>query len=225
MPAISGAVTNCAAHATQTASASHFGQPAATRRRDHTGAMTTSAAVATTDRARPTSTANCGATTISNSTVVDKAGIACLRRADNTPINAIAPITAARSTLAVGCTTMTNSSRATPANPTAARGPINRDENSTAPHTIVTLAPDTAVRCVSPAVRNSWVVIGVTVDMSPRTRAGSMAAWSAGSTDEPHRRNLHEPRTRLDSPARHDPPSAHRSRSRRPPSGHGGWVW
>ena len=58
MPAISGAVTNCAAHATQAASASGLGQPAATRRRDHTGAMTTSAAVATTDNAKPTSTAS-----------------------------------------------------------------------------------------------------------------------------------------------------------------------
>ena len=68
------------------------------------------------------------------------------------------------------------------ASPTAARGPISRDENSTAPQTIVTLAPDTAVRCVRPAVRNSWLVIGVTVDVSPRTSAGSIAAWSAGST-------------------------------------------
>ena len=58
MPAISGAVTNCAAHATQTASDNGLGQPAATRRRDQIGAMTTSAAVATTDNARPTSTAN-----------------------------------------------------------------------------------------------------------------------------------------------------------------------
>jgi hypothetical protein len=58
MPAISGAVTNCAAHATQMASASGLGKPAATRRRDQIGAMTTSAAVATTDNAKPTSTAN-----------------------------------------------------------------------------------------------------------------------------------------------------------------------
>ncbi len=69
-----------------------------------------------------------------------------------------------------------------PASPTAARGPISRAENSTAPQTIVTLAPDTAVRCVKPAVRNSWPVTGVTVDMSPSTSAGSIAAWSAGST-------------------------------------------
>ena len=111
-----------------------------------------------------------------------RAGIACRRREDNTPTSAIAPITAARSTLAVGCTTMTNNTRAAPASATAARGPISRDVNSTAPHTIVTLAPDTAVRCVKPAVRNSWLVTVLTVDVSPSTSAGSIAAWSAGST-------------------------------------------
>ena len=137
-----------------------LGQPAETRRRDQIGAMTTSAAVATTDKARPTSTANCGATTINNSTVPASAGIACRRRDDSTPTKAIAPITAARNTLAVGCTTMTNSTKAMPANATAARGPISRDENSTAPQTIVTLAPDTAVRCVRPAVRNSCPATG-----------------------------------------------------------------
>ena len=182
MPATSGAVTSCAAHATQTASASGLGQPAATRRRDQIGAMITSAAVATTDNASPTSTANCGVVTINSSTVAASAGIACRRRDDSTPTNAIAPITAARSTLAEGWTTTTNSANVTPASPTAARGPISRAENSTAPQTIVTLAPDTAVRCVKPAVRNSWPVTGVTVDMSPSTSAGSIAAWSAGST-------------------------------------------
>ena len=64
-------------------------------------------------------------------------------------------ITAARSTLADGCTTTTNPTNASAASPTAARGPTNRALNSTAPQTIVTFAPDTAVRCVSPAARNS----------------------------------------------------------------------
>ncbi len=120
--------------------------------------------------------------TINSSTVPAKAGIACRRRADNTPNSAIAPITAARSTLAVGCTTITNTTNAAPANTTAARGPISRAENSTAPHTIVTLAPDTAVRCVNPAARNSRLVTAVTVEVSPSTNPGSIAAWSAGST-------------------------------------------
>ena len=57
IPATSGAVTTCAAHATASASASGLGQPRPTRRRDQAGAMTTSAAVASTDSAKPTSTA------------------------------------------------------------------------------------------------------------------------------------------------------------------------
>jgi hypothetical protein len=94
----------------------------------------------------------------------------------------MAPITAARSTLAVGCTTMTNATKAIAASPTAGRGPISRAENNTAPHTIVTLAPDTAVRCVRPAARNSRAVVVVTAEVSPSTSAGSIAACGAGST-------------------------------------------
>jgi len=41
---------------------------------------------------------------------------------------------------------------------------------------MVTLAPDTAVKWVSPAERNSSVVCAVTVDVSPNTSAGSIAA-------------------------------------------------
>ena len=56
-----------------TASASGLGQPRATSRRDQTGAMTTSAAVADTDSAKPTSTASCGRTRSSAPiTVADK---------------------------------------------------------------------------------------------------------------------------------------------------------
>lgn len=91
-------------------------------------------------------------------------------------------MTAARSTLAVGCTTITNASSATPASSTAARRPTSRADSSTAPHTMVTLAPETAVRCVMPAARNSRPVSAVTADVSPRTSAGSIAAWSPGST-------------------------------------------
>ena len=47
------------------------------------------------------------------------------------------------------------------ASTTAARGPISRAENSTAAHTIVTLAPDTAVKCVMPAARKSRLVSAV----------------------------------------------------------------
>ncbi len=92
----------------------------------------------------------------------------------------MAPITAARSTLADGWTTMTNATSATAASATAKRGPTNAAVSSTAPQTIVTFAPDTAVRCVSPDARNSAAVSPVSAEVSPRTSAGSIAAWSAG---------------------------------------------
>ena len=44
---------------------------------------------------------------------------------------------------------MTNAASATAANATAKRGPTNPAVSSTAPQTIVTFAPETAVRCVS----------------------------------------------------------------------------
>ena len=88
-------------------------------------------------------------------TDADSTGIACLRRCDTTANSVMAPITAARSTLADGWTTMTNATSATAASATAKRGPTNPAVSSTAPQTIVTFAPDTAVRCVSPDARNS----------------------------------------------------------------------
>ena len=95
----------------------------------------------------------------------------------------MAPITAARSTLADGWTTMTNATSATAASATAKRGPTNPAVSSTAPQTIVTFAPDTAVRCVSPDARNSAAVSPVSAEVSPRTSAGSIAAWSAGRAE------------------------------------------
>ncbi len=53
---------------------------------------------------------------------------------------------------------MTNASSANAASATATRGPTNAAVSNTAPHTMVTLAPDTAVRCVSPDARNSAAV-------------------------------------------------------------------
>lgn len=73
---MSGAVTRCAATATQVQSASHFGQPLPTSRADHAGARTTRAAVAATDNAKPASTASCGAITINAMTVAASTGTA-----------------------------------------------------------------------------------------------------------------------------------------------------
>src|SRR4029077_3816643 len=114
-----------------------------------TGAITTSAAVAATDSANPTSTASSGAAIISTITLADKTGMACLRRCDTTASSVMPPITAARSTLADGCTTMTNATSASAASSTASVGPNRAAVISTAPQTIVTLAPDTAVKCVT----------------------------------------------------------------------------
>ena len=176
MAATNGAVTTWAAPATAIASANGLGQPRPTRRPDQPGATTTSAAVATTDSEKPMSTARCGATASNTNTVVESAGIACRRRDSNIAVSVIAPITAARNTLAVGCTTMTKATNASPADTTAARGPISCADNRTAAHTIVTLAPETAVRCVIPAARNSPLVPAVTKEVSPSTSAGSIAA-------------------------------------------------
>ena len=64
----------------------------------------------------------------------------------------MAPITAARSTLADGCTTMTNATSASAGQHDGQpRARTVAAVNSTAPQTMVTLAPDTAVRWVSPA--------------------------------------------------------------------------
>ena len=59
-------------------------------------------AVAETDSANPTSTASSGAAIISTITLADNTGIACLRRCETTASSVMAPMTAARSTLADG---------------------------------------------------------------------------------------------------------------------------
>ncbi|SLJ71102.1 Uncharacterised protein [Mycobacteroides abscessus subsp. abscessus] len=74
--AITGAVTSWAATATHSASASGLGQPRAVRRIDQRGANTTRAAVATTDNAKPMSTASPGDTARRTKIVAAKAGMA-----------------------------------------------------------------------------------------------------------------------------------------------------
>ncbi|SKT69311.1 Uncharacterised protein [Mycobacteroides abscessus subsp. abscessus] len=97
------------------------------------------------------------------------------------PSRPIAPITAARSTLGDGRTRMTKPTSTNPANATEVRRPISRPSSSTAPHTMDTLAPDTAIRCVSPDVRNIATVCASSALVSPSTRPGSSAASPAGS--------------------------------------------
>jgi hypothetical protein len=109
-------------------------------------------------------------------TVAARAGIAWRLRAQSTASRAIAPITAARSTLASGWTTTTKAARVAPASTTATRGPSSPAASRTEPQTMVTLAPETAVRCVRPAVRNAATVPESTAEVSPSTKPGSIAA-------------------------------------------------
>jgi len=95
---------------------------------------------------RVASTASAGHITMSTSTLADNAGMACRRRCTNIPISITEPIAAARNTLGDGCTITTNANSVTAASATATRGPTNAAPSSTAPHTMVTFAPDTAVR-------------------------------------------------------------------------------
>ena len=92
------------------------------------------------------------------------------------------PITAARSTLADGWTTTTKANSATAASATAIRGPTSAAVNSTAPHTMVTLAPDTAVRWVSPAARKSAVGLSRHRRGVAEHQRGQHRRLSAGST-------------------------------------------
>jgi len=70
--------------------------------------MTTRAPVASTDSAKPAIDSQLGSHGEQYHTAVESAGIACRRREDSIPASVMAPITAARNTLAVGCTTITN---------------------------------------------------------------------------------------------------------------------
>ena len=94
----------------------------------------------------------------------------------------MAPITAARSTLADGCTTMTNASSANAASATATRGPdqCGGEQHRPADDGHVGARHRGQVRQARrrgtppPSDASS-------VDVSPSTSAGSIAAWSAGS--------------------------------------------
>ncbi len=104
--------------------------------------------------------------------------MACLRRAVTMASNPIAPITAARNTLGEGRARTTNPINASAASATAVRGPsvAARASRRTAPRTIATLAPETAVRCDNPAVAKSARRAVLMLVSSPTTSAGSNPA-------------------------------------------------
>ena len=183
IPATSGAVTSWAATATLTASASGLGHPRPTRRRDHTGAMTTSAAVADTDNANPTSTASSGAAIIKREHArrQRRNRLPPTVRRDRDQGDAAHHRRAQHAGRRLHDDDERDQRQRRQARPRRA-GRAARPASRTAPQTIVTLAPDTAVRCVRPATRNSSVVAADRADVSPSTRAGTIAAWSGGST-------------------------------------------
>ncbi len=188
-PAISGAVASAAATGVTTALASSAGTPLARSRADHAGASSTSAAVASTDRANPGATPSCGSCSTSTTTAVANAGSADRSRPSARASSPTAPITAARSTLGSGPASTTNPASASSARAADRRGPqrSSLSNSSTAPQMIARFAPLTAVRCASPATRNSSVTCGGTPVVSPTVNAGSSPAGSGARTAQARR--------------------------------------
>jgi hypothetical protein len=183
-PAASGAVARPAAALTARASATGGGHPRSRRVRDHPGASRTMAAVAATDRANPPSRARAGWTSSRTTVAAASAGTAARGRPAPNDQSVTAPIAAARSTLGEGRARITKPASATTAMSTwtlrsTAR---RRSGQSTAASTIPTFAPETAVRCANPALRNSSSSTGSARLVSPTTSPGSRPAARGGRT-------------------------------------------
>jgi len=146
-PAITGAVTTKAASGTANSSATPAGTPRVRMPSAHPGASSTNPAVASTDSAKPASTASWGYSIRSTMTAPHNAGTACFLRPVTKASKAIAPITAARRTLGEGLATMTKPTSAAAANTAHVRGPAPTSwaSSSTAPHTMVIFVPDIAI--------------------------------------------------------------------------------
>ncbi len=183
-PATSGAVAAPAAALTASASASGGQQPRLRSPRDQPGASRTMAAVATTDSAKPASTANPGSTTSRTSTAAASAGTAARGRPPASARRVTAPIAAARRTLGVGRASTTKATSATPATAACHRRSTarRRSGHSTHASTIATFAPDTAVRWERPATRNSSTRTGSSARRSPTARPGTRPAARSSST-------------------------------------------
>ena len=164
-----------------TASATGFGQPRATSRRDQTGAMTHQRRRRRHRQREPDVDGQLRRHDHQHQHWPASAGMACRRRGSGSPAMRWLPSRRRAARWRSAAPRRRNPPASWRPAPPPARGPISRAAKSTVPQTIVTLAPDTAVRCVSPAARNCAAVASVTADVSPRTSAGSIAAWSAGS--------------------------------------------
>lgn len=179
----SGMVTIWAATATARSSASTRGHPRSHNQVRIGGASAMRPAVAATDNAKPGSTAIAGQMIRTPRTATARAGTAAVRRSATSAIRPTSPINAARTTLGDGRTTTTKQPSTTIVRSAAGvRGvPQTRNTSSTAPAMIAKFAPDTARRCVSPAVRNSSTTSSGRPSVSPTTRPGSSPDSAAGS--------------------------------------------
>ena len=101
-----------------------------------------------------------------------------------------APMAAARTTLGLGRARITKPTSTSPATTAWTRRSTarRRSGHSTAVRTIATFAPDTAVRCASPARSKSSSAPGPWLGVSPTTRPGSSPAGRGGSTRRGRRR-------------------------------------
>ena len=188
--AMTGAVATVAAAGTASASATPGGTRRLRSQAAQPGASRISPAVASTDNAKPGSRASGGERKTSTSTAAPSAGNADRGRPDASASSAIAPITAARSTLGEGRASTTNPANATPAPTADVRGPtVNpRSSRRTAPVTMATFVPLTATRWDRPAVLKSAASWGSSPPTSPSTRPGSRPRGPSGSTAAASRR-------------------------------------
>ena len=141
-------------------------------------------AVALTDSAKPGSAARRGSTRSRTQTAAHSAGTAARDRPDARASSVTAPMAAARTTLGLGRARITNpiSARTATAACTRRSTARRRRGRRTPARTIATFAPDTAVRCASPARRKSSSSTGSMAVVSPTTRPGSSPAGAGSST-------------------------------------------
>lgn len=141
------------------------------------------AAVATTERTKPSSRDSHGSTSSRTTTVAASAAGARAGRPASSPTSPTVPVTAARSTLGCGPTRSSNPAPAASTAPArAARG--SRHEAATPATSAPMIAkcePETAIRCVSPAARIASARSSGTRELSPSAMPTRSPPASAGS--------------------------------------------
>ena len=147
-------------------------------------AAVTSAAVATTDSANPSETESDGDSNTSSSTHEPTNGKPRGAPPRTTPSRATAPMAPALITLGCGPTNTTYPSSATAAMRTCTRRgqPSSTASKTTAPTTIVTFPPDTAVRWDSPERCITSANCGSCRDSSPMARPATRLAGSSSAS-------------------------------------------